>query len=66
MHQRSRPAKQEIAFHLWYILVMKCACCGGDMLTEKDIGNSIVYKCVECGLSDTRVKKNQEKREDSS
>ena len=40
---------------------MKCACCGGDMLTEKDIGNSVLYKCVECGLSDTRVKKNQEK-----
>ena len=36
------------------------------MLTEKDIGNSVFYKCVECGLSDTRVKKNQEKREDSS
>ena len=45
---------------------MKCACCGGDMLTEKDIGNSVLYKCVECGLSDTRVKQNQEKREDSS
>jgi hypothetical protein len=36
------------------------------MLTEKDIGNSVFYKCVECGLSDTRVKKNQEKSEDSS
>jgi uncharacterized Zn finger protein len=45
---------------------MKCACCGGDMLTEKDIGNSVFYKCVECGLSDTRVKKNQEKSEDSN
>ena len=48
------------------MLFMKCACCGGDMLTEKDIGNSVLYKCVECGLRDTRVKKNQEKREDSS
>jgi uncharacterized Zn finger protein len=46
---------------------MKCACCGGDMLTEKDIGRSVVYKCVECGLSDTRVKKKQEeKMEDAS
>jgi hypothetical protein len=36
------------------------------MLTEKDIGNSVLYKCVECGLSDTRVKKNQEKIVDSS
>jgi hypothetical protein len=31
------------------------------MLIEKDIGNSLLYKCEECGLSDTRVKKNQEK-----
>jgi hypothetical protein len=47
--------------------VMKCACCGGDMLTEKDIGRSVVYKCVECGLSDTRVKnKHEEKMEDAS
>jgi uncharacterized Zn finger protein len=46
---------------------MKCACCGGDMLTEKDIGRSVVYKCVECGLSDTRLKKRQEeKMEDAS
>ncbi len=44
--------------------VMKCACCGGDMIIEKDIGNSLLYKCAECGLSDTRVKKNQEKRTD--
>jgi DNA-directed RNA polymerase subunit M/transcription elongation factor TFIIS len=43
---------------------MKCACCGGDMLPEKDIGNSLVYKCGECGLTDSRVKKNQGKRVD--
>lgn len=43
---------------------MKCACCGGDMLLEKDIGNSLIYKCTECGLSDSRVKKKQEKRVD--
>jgi DNA-directed RNA polymerase subunit M/transcription elongation factor TFIIS len=43
---------------------MKCACCGGDMLPEKDIGDSIIYKCAECGLSDSRVKKKQEKRVD--
>lgn len=37
------------------------------MLTEKDIGRSVVYKCVECGLSDTRVKnKHEEKMEDAS
>ncbi len=34
------------------------------MLAEKDIGDSIIYKCAECGLSNSRVKKNQEKRFD--
>lgn len=43
---------------------MKCACCGGDMFLEKDIGNSLIYKCTECGLSDSRIKKEQEKRAD--
>ena len=31
------------------------------MEPEKDIGNSLIYKCTECGLSDSRVKKEQEK-----
>jgi hypothetical protein len=66
MSQMSNLPKQQIAFHLWYMLVMKCACCGGDMLTEKDIGNSVLYKCADCGLSDTRIKNNQGKRADSS
>ena len=34
------------------------------MLPEKDIGDSIIYKCAECGLSDSRMKKNQDKRDD--
>jgi hypothetical protein len=42
---------------------MKCACCGGDMLPEKDIGSSVIYKCAECGLSDTRLK--EEAKENS-
>jgi hypothetical protein len=42
---------------------MKCACCGGDMLPEKDIGSSVIYKCSECGLSDTRLK--EEAKENS-
>lgn len=33
------------------------------MLLEKDIGNSLIYKCAECGLSDSRIKK-QDKRVD--
>ena len=66
MGQRSNPPKQQIAFHLRYMLVMKCACCGGDMLTEKDIGKSVLYKCADCGLSDTRIKKDQGKIAESS
>jgi hypothetical protein len=45
---------------------MKCACCGGDMLLEKDIGNSLLYKCAECGLSDSRVKKKKAEEKVSS
>jgi len=37
-------------------MIMKCACCGGDMKPDKDTGNSIIYKCSECGLSDSRLK----------
>lgn len=49
-----------------YPVTMKCACCGGHMLPEKDIGNSIIYKCAECGLSDTRLKEVGQKRTDVS
>jgi hypothetical protein len=38
------------------MMIIKCACCGGDMKADKDTGNSIIYKCSECGLSDSRVK----------
>jgi len=29
---------------------MKCACCGADMLPDKELENTIIYKCKECGL----------------
>jgi DNA-directed RNA polymerase subunit M/transcription elongation factor TFIIS len=41
-------------------MMMKCACCGGDMKPDKDSGNSIIYKCSECGLSDSRLKEEGE------
>jgi hypothetical protein len=40
-------------------MIIKCACCGGDMKPDKDTGNSIIYKCSECGLSDSRVKEEE-------
>jgi hypothetical protein len=41
------------------MIMMKCACCGGDMKPDKDTGNSIIYKCSECGLSDSRLKEEE-------
>ena len=35
---------------------MKCPCCGSEMKKEKELENTIVMKCGECGLSDTSVK----------
>ena len=35
---------------------MKCPCCGSEMKKEKELKNSILMKCVGCGLSDTTVK----------
>jgi DNA-directed RNA polymerase subunit RPC12/RpoP len=38
---------------------MKCACCGGDMIVEKELEKVMIYKCRECGLSNTELKKNK-------
>jgi hypothetical protein len=35
---------------------MKCPCCGSEMKKEKELENSILMKCVGCGISDTRLK----------
>jgi Zn finger protein HypA/HybF involved in hydrogenase expression len=40
------------------IFDMKCACCGGDMLRNNELENTIIYKCKECGLSNTELKAN--------
>ncbi|MGC2681516.1 MAG: hypothetical protein WA323_06580 [Candidatus Nitrosopolaris sp.] len=39
-----------------YIPGMKCACCGADMLPDKELEDTIIYKCKECGLTDSRLK----------
>jgi hypothetical protein len=36
--------------------MMKCACCGAEMLPDKELENTIIYKCKECGLTDSRLK----------
>jgi len=35
---------------------MKCACCGADMSQDRKLEKTIVYRCKECGLSDSRLK----------
>lgn len=35
---------------------MKCPCCGSEMKKEKELENSILMKCISCGISDTRLK----------
>jgi tRNA(Ile2) C34 agmatinyltransferase TiaS len=37
-------------------MVSICPCCGGDMVEDTDLGQSIIYKCADCGLSDSRLK----------
>jgi predicted nucleic acid-binding Zn ribbon protein len=36
---------------------MKCVCCGGEMLLDKELEKTVFYKCKECGLSNTELKK---------
>jgi DNA-directed RNA polymerase subunit M/transcription elongation factor TFIIS len=35
---------------------MDCACCGAEMLPDMETEKIIIYKCKQCGLSDTRLK----------
>ena len=32
-----------------------CACCGSEMNLEKSLEHSNLYRCIGCGLSDTRI-----------
>ena len=32
-----------------------CACCGSEMNLEKTLEKSNLYRCIGCGLSDTRI-----------
>jgi hypothetical protein len=37
------------------ITKIPCPCCGSEMKVEKILQNTTIIKCVECGLSDTRI-----------
>ena len=36
---------------------MKCACCGEEMKLDKETGSTVSYRCTNCGLSNTELKK---------
>jgi DNA-directed RNA polymerase subunit RPC12/RpoP len=35
---------------------MKCAGCGAEMLPDKELEKTIIYKCKQCALSDSKMK----------
>ena len=35
---------------------MKCACCGGELLEDKQLEKTTIYMCSECGLTESRLK----------
>jgi hypothetical protein len=42
-----------VIFYINKLNLMKCACCGSEMLPHEEIGKAIVFKCKECGLSNS-------------
>ena len=40
--------------------VLRCACCGGEMGLQSESKVALVYECKECGLSDTRMKSEEQ------
>ena len=34
---------------------LKCACCGSEMLPHEENGKAIVFKCKECGLTNSML-----------
>jgi hypothetical protein len=45
----------ELTFYTLQIY-MKCPCCGGEMIKEKESEKTINLKCNDCGLSNTELK----------
>ena len=35
---------------------MKCACCGEEMLLDRESEKMLIYKCTGCGLTDSKLK----------
>ena len=41
-----------------YDYQLKCACCGAEMAIDQELEKTIIYKCRECGLSNSILKNN--------
>ena len=55
---RIRPSSRLL---LYFIILnhhcnMKCACCGTEMIEDKELEKTIIYKCTECGLTNSSLK----------
>lgn len=35
--------------------ITSCPCCGSEMKVEKELENTTIIRCTECGISDTRL-----------
>jgi len=35
---------------------MKCPCCGGEMTASQVLDRTVIYKCSQCGLSNSILK----------
>lgn len=33
-----------------------CPCCGAIMVVERELKHSILVRCTQCGISDTRIR----------
>ncbi len=47
-----------LLFIKWIICIiyMKCPCCSGEMIKEKETDKLIYLKCRDCGLSNSELK----------
>jgi hypothetical protein len=45
-----------MTLHNYKLNLMKCACCRSEILSHEESSKTIVFKCKECGLSNSILK----------
>ena len=55
LHEKSQNEKPE-SLDTLEGLEPKCLCCGSSMKLEKELEKSNLYRCIGCGISETRLK----------